>query len=140
MKGKMVVPAVQLGAPACSVRKLLLRWSPPEMGWTKLNTDGSFIAPTGAAGGGMILHDDRGEIIYIACREIRNCDSALEVELAACREGIYLDLHRTDLPIIDELDSAEAVAMLTVTTTDRSRHRSLIEEIRRLVDLDAREI
>ena len=82
----------------------------------------------------------RGEIIYSACREIRTSDNGLEVELAACREGIYLALHRTDMSIIVELDSAEAVTMLTITTTDRSRHRSLIEEICRLVDLHAREI
>ena len=91
-------------------------------------------------GGGIILRDDRGQIIYSACREIRTCDSALKAELAACREGIYLALHRTDLPIIVELDSAEVVAMLTVTTTGISRHHSLIEGIHRLVDLDAREI
>ena len=88
----------------------------------------------------MILRDDRGEIIYSACRELRACESALEAELAACREGLELALHRTNLPIIVELDSAEAVTLLTTRTRDRSRHHILIEEIRRLADTDDREI
>ena len=102
---------------------------PPSAGWAKLNTDGSFVAATGAAGGGMILRDDRGDIIFNACREINTCDSVLEAELSACREGIDLAVHRTMLPIIVELDSAEAVAMLKAPTTDMSQHRSLVEEI-----------
>ena len=44
---------------------------PPSAGWAKLNTYDSFVAATGAAGGGMILRDDRGDmksyikIIYV---------------------------------------------------------------------------
>ena len=113
---------------------------PPSRGWAKLNTDGSFVAPTGAAEGGMVLRDDRGDITYSACRELRTCDNALEAELLACREGLDLALHRTTLPIIIEMDSAQAVSMLRAPTTDRSRHRRLVEEINRLVELDAREI
>lgn len=88
----------------------------------------------------MILRDERGAIIYSACRELCTCDSGLEAELAACREGLDLALHRTNKPIMVELDSAEAVSMLTAHSTDRSQHRTLIEEIRKLAANDAREI
>ena len=57
----------------------------------------------------MILRDDRGEIIYNACRELRTCDNALDAELAACREGLELALHRSNLPILVELDSGGGV-------------------------------
>ena len=93
-------------------------WTPPESGWTKLNTDGSFIPSTGMAGGGMILRDAHGDIIYSACREIRICDNALDAELAACREGLELALHRTVLPILVELDSTEAVSLITAHSED----------------------
>ena len=44
------------------------------------------------------------------------------------------------MPIIVEMDSAEAVAMLKAPTTDRSQHRSLVEEISSLAALEAREV
>ncbi|XBH62951.1 hypothetical protein VPH35_117042 [Triticum aestivum] len=140
VKGKMVVVASPPAARVISGAKMQPRWVPPDTGWTKLNTDGSFITSTGAAGGGMILRDDRGEIIYSACRELRACESALEAELAACREGLELALHRTNLSIIVELDSAEAVTLLTTRTRDRSRHHILIEEIQSLADINDSEI
>lgn len=87
----------------------------------KLNTDGSHVPPTGEAGGGMILRDERGDIIYTACRQILTCDNGLEAELAACREGLELALYRTNLLIMVELDCAEAVSMLLhILEIDRS--------------------
>ncbi|XP_073368034.1 uncharacterized protein [Aegilops tauschii subsp. strangulata] len=139
-KGKMVVLPSPPRAPESMAPKVRAHWVPPQPGWVKLNTDGSYIAATGAAGGGMILRDDRGEIIYSACRELRTCDNALEAELEACREGLELALHRSNLPILVELDSAEAVSMITAHEMDRSSHRALIKEIRRLAGSDAREI
>ena len=88
----------------------------------------------------MILRDDRGEIIYTAYRELRTCDTALGVELAACKEGLELALHRTGLPITVELDCAEAVAMITANVEDRSVYRTLIQEIRDIVAAAGREI
>ncbi|XBI14851.1 hypothetical protein VPH35_057369 [Triticum aestivum] len=139
-KGKMVVLPSPPRAPESTALKVRAHWVPRQPGWVKLNTDRSYIAATGAAGGGMILRDDRGEIIYSACRELRTCDNALEAELEACKEGLELALHRSNLPILVELDSAEAVSMITAREMDRSSHHALIKEIRRLAGSDAREI
>ena len=49
-------------------------------------------------------------------------------------------LHRSDLPIIIEMDSVEAVNMLNASRRDRSRHRVLVEEIKRMKDAETREI
>ena len=67
---------------------------PPAVGLAKLNTDGSYIPATGAAGGGMVLRGAAGEIIYTACMQLRTCANGLEAELAACSEGLALALHR----------------------------------------------
>ena len=88
----------------------------------------------------MILRDDRGEIIYTACREARTCDNALGAELAACKEGLELALNRTGLPITVELDCAEAVAMITANGEDRSVHRTLIQEIRDIAAAAGRKV
>ena len=49
-------------------------------------------------------------------------------------------LHRSDLPIIIDIDSVEIVNMLNTSRRDRSRHRVLVEEIKRMKDAEAREI
>ncbi|KAI4979616.1 hypothetical protein ZWY2020_016369 [Hordeum vulgare] len=113
---------------------------PPTTGWAKLNTNDSFIAATGATGGGMVLRDDRGDIIFSTCRRIHTCDSALEAELLACRKGLDLALHRTMMTVIVEMGSAEAVAMLTAPTTSKSPPWPIVHEIRNLTERHAREI
>ena len=55
------------------------KWSPPPAGWVKLNTDGSWTED-GKAGAGMVLRDDRDNIIYSSCRELFSCRDALEAE------------------------------------------------------------
>ena len=86
------------------------------------------------------MRDDRGDIIYSACRELRTCNNALEAELATCREGLELALYRTNLPIMVAMDNTEAVAMLTGRQRDRSVHRALVGEIRSMASLATREI
>ncbi|XP_073363229.1 uncharacterized protein [Aegilops tauschii subsp. strangulata] len=140
VKGKMILNAPPILTREPAPLKEERGWVAPELGNTKLNTDGSFIPATGLAGGGMVLRDSEGKIIFSACREIRACDNALTAELAACREGLELALFRTDAPIKVELDCAEAVTMITARVQDRSAHRTVIEEIRRLATMEGREV
>ena len=115
VKGKMIV---QTGAPTQHPEvssKMDQRWVMPPTGWTKLNVGGSYVHATGATGGCMVLHSDRGKIIFTACREIRTYDNSLHAELAACREGLELALYWTELPIAIEMDSTEAVKMIKAT-------------------------
>ena len=88
----------------------------------------------------MILRDTQGNIIFSACRELRTCGDALGAELAACREGLELALHRTTLPILVELDSSEAVSLIIAKSDDRSVHRFVIQEIKSLASTEDREI
>ena len=57
VKGKMVINAAPPAHTASALAKEELSWVAPATGWTKLNTDGSFIPATGMAGGGMTLRD-----------------------------------------------------------------------------------
>jgi hypothetical protein len=43
------------------------KWIPPSANVAKLNVDGAF-AGKGHAGCGMILRDQKGDVIYVACR------------------------------------------------------------------------
>lgn len=111
-----------------------LSWKPPMSGWMKLNTDGAFIS-LDAAGAGMIMRDHLGAINFSACRALFTCRDALEAELCACMEGLSLAIQRTDLPIVVELDSLEAVSLISGAEVDRSVYASIVKEIKHLMSL-----
>jgi ribonuclease HI len=82
----------------------LLGWSIPPTGWVKLSIDGSYKPDDGSAGCGMVLRDENGHVIFLACRYVPRCIEAVEAELWACHEGLELALERSQLPIIVESD------------------------------------
>ena len=83
----------------------------------------------------MILRDHRGAVNFSSCRPLYSCRDALETELCACMEGISLTLQRSDLPIVVELDSLEAVTMISCEVVDRSVYASIVKEIKYLLSL-----
>uniref|UniRef100_R7WB08 Putative LRR receptor-like serine/threonine-protein kinase n=1 Tax=Aegilops tauschii TaxID=37682 RepID=R7WB08_AEGTA len=89
----------------------------------------------GKAGAGMVLRDDRGNIIYSSCRELFSCRDALEAEISACMEGLSLAIQRSDLPICIEMDSILAVNMLNDSGVNRSVYAALVQEIMHLKSL-----
>jgi len=111
-----------------------IRWKPPELGWNKLSTDGSFDS-SGNAGAGMILRDHRGIIIFSACRTLYSYRDALEAELCVCMEGISVAIQWSDLPILLEMDSLEAVAMISCDIVDHSVYASIVNDIKHLISL-----
>ncbi|XP_073351694.1 uncharacterized protein [Aegilops tauschii subsp. strangulata] len=135
VKGKMVLSPDSVRLAPNQVKKQraceaeMQRWSRPPDGWSKLNTDGSYVAANRTAGCGMVLRDAHGEIIFTACRQLFACDNALDAELEACKEGLALALERTTCPIQVELDCSEAVVMLQATERNRSRHMTIVSEI-----------
>jgi hypothetical protein len=62
-------------------------WERPVRGRLKLNNNRSFLESIGEAGAGMMLHGADGEVIFTACRYLKNYSSALKAELPACKEG-----------------------------------------------------
>ncbi|XP_073362924.1 uncharacterized protein [Aegilops tauschii subsp. strangulata] len=93
VKGKMVAaPRVKREqvAHVYQAKEQTFRWEAPPAGWDALNIDGSFSDKDGSAGAGMVLRDEHGAIIFSSSRELRQCMSPLESELAACMEGISL--------------------------------------------------
>ena len=88
----------------------------------------------------MVLRNEKGELIFTACRQLFTCNNSLQAELEACREGLQLALHRTNMPILVELDCSEAVSMLSARSVNHSQVRALVEEIRGIVAIESREI
>ena len=133
IKGKQVVDyfgePVRKQNPMCHVE----HWTPPVAGCVKLNVDGSFQPTDGTAGAGMILRDHLGDVMLAAIRGLGNCADALEAELAAIHEGITLSLNWTELDILVETDSADAVQLISAAGKDRSAHTHKVMEIRSIL-------
>ncbi|KAK1644334.1 hypothetical protein QYE76_062139 [Lolium multiflorum] len=91
--------------------KVQSKWQLPSPGWVKLNVDGSFMQQDGDGAAGMVLRDDRGEIIFSSCRYLSTCSSALEAELAATMEGIALAKQWSNAPLIVETDASEVIRL-----------------------------
>jgi ribonuclease HI len=72
----------------------------------KLNVDGSFVVQTGEAGVGVVIRDNRGEVVLTAWRVLYRCASADEAEAQACTEGLRLASQWCPGPIVVESDSA----------------------------------
>jgi hypothetical protein len=81
----------------------------------------------------MILRDVEGQIIVSACKLLNPCQSPLEAELEACRDGLALALEWSTLPCTVELDSSVAVKMIQSPELDRSLFAGIVQDIKQLL-------
>jgi ribonuclease HI len=134
-KGKMVINLDQgfkkAGPKIDGRKKVRKRWEKPNRGEAKLNVDGAFTRD--GAGTGMVLRDQAGEIIFAACRSLRQCSSATEAEILAIEEGLQLSLFWTPLKITVESDCVEAVELIKEGTPNTSAYAFRINTIRELI-------
>uniref|UniRef100_A0ACD5TZV9 Uncharacterized protein n=1 Tax=Avena sativa TaxID=4498 RepID=A0ACD5TZV9_AVESA len=115
-----------------------LSWRKPDAGAVKLNVDGSYNETSGEGGTGMILRDNTGAVLFLACRFLPLCSSPLEAELQACLEGIQKARSWTDLPCVVESECKEVVSMLSMTLANRSHFAHVVQEIKELLKDDPR--
>lgn len=65
----------------------------------------------------------------MSCRELRQCASPLESELAACSEGVSLATQWSELPFVIQTDCAEVTKLIEGGNGNQSKHMMLIREI-----------
>ncbi|XBH85970.1 hypothetical protein VPH35_073750 [Triticum aestivum] len=132
IKGKMTVSAECTGS-LVKVKPPNRPWPAPQPGYTALSVDGSFLASDGSAAAGMILRDEEGKIIFSADRYIFHCNDSLEAEIHALMQGMVLAIQNTSLPVIVQLDSAEALSILSNNGLLKSSYGQLVLEIKELM-------
>jgi hypothetical protein len=70
IKGKMVIDQekgfTQTRKSIVELERPRHAWKPPDANMAKLNVDGAF-SPDGRAGRGMLLRNQRGEVLFAAC-------------------------------------------------------------------------
>ena len=86
-------------------------WAPPQLGHLKLNVDGASRGNPGQAGGGGLLRDHRGRIIF-AFSLFYDVQTNTAAEAMAIRDGLLLCEARDLRDIVLESDSRVLVDML----------------------------
>jgi hypothetical protein len=134
-KGKMIIDqGCHIGVKSQHQdgrKKEQKRWTAPEPGHAKLNTDGAFLNSS-EAGIGMVLNHE-GKVVVAAYQEVQQCQDATEAELMTIEEGIQLSLMSTNLPFLIETNCSEACELIQQTTPNTSIYAFRISVIRELI-------
>ncbi|XP_034594752.1 uncharacterized protein [Setaria viridis] len=129
----MVEALVCLGAKGVrSNHRAQESWHPPEEGWVKVNSDGTFEVRTRNGSGVAVVRDHLGQVQAAQARWQGQVDDALMVEALAARDGLELAHELGYTQVILEMDNSTLVNALKVTMADRSRIAGLWHDIREL--------
>ncbi|KAE8818760.1 Alpha-amylase [Hordeum vulgare] len=131
IKGKMSLYAAL--KPYHAPKPPEVPWPAPNQGSVALSVDGSFHKEDGSAAIGMVLRDDKGEILMAAYRFIFHCNDPLEAELHAIMQGMALAIQHSHLPVVVQSDSSEAISCLTNGTLLHSAYGHIVLEIKFLL-------
>ncbi|XP_050263838.1 uncharacterized protein LOC126708060 [Quercus robur] len=80
----------QLGAPKTTCPTENRKMDPPSEGWYKVNVDGAVFKESGNCGIGIVIRNERGEIMGAMSKRLDLPLGALEVEAKAFEEGMLL--------------------------------------------------
>ena len=89
-KALVVEFSEQLGAPKQLAPLRTERWIPLSEGWYKVNVNGTVFKESGSCGIGIVIRNDRGEIMGAMSKMMDLPLGALEVEAKAFEEGMLL--------------------------------------------------
>ncbi|KAL1557893.1 hypothetical protein AAHA92_08426 [Salvia divinorum] len=113
------------------MRSLPVRWCPPDHPWVKLNTDGSFAAGSGQAGGGGLVRDSDGMLLGAFCTPLV-ATSGFEAELLALCQGLLMAKEH-GVHVWIELDTTAIVDLLKSRKHGPTALRHTIVQIRLLL-------
>lgn len=107
------------------------KWTPPESGWIKVNSDAALDKSRGVGGAGAIFRDNQGAFRGALSDHIAHVTSPDAAELIACRKAIQrakdLGIQRVHL----ELDSQVVAAMIKGTSKNLTALGAVVEDIKR---------
>ena len=109
-------------------------WLLPEVGWYKVNADGSFSQDDGHGGGGVVVRDHHGGFKAGACHFFPIVTDPERAELLACRRGAQLAKELGVRKVIIETDCLSAVVKIGKMELDRSGHGPVTTLVSQLFD------
>ena len=102
-------------------------WTPLKQGWYKVNTDGPVFRETGSCGIGVVVRNEKGQIMGTMCRRLELPLGALEVEAKAVEEGVQFARDLSLGQIVIECDSQVVVSSLCKQGLMQSSVQKVIE-------------
>ena len=107
----------------------VVRWRPPKQGWYKVNTDGATFDDIKCCGVGVVIRNERGELMGALSKKFGLPLGGLEVEAMIVEEGVALawDLGLKD--IIIESDALLVTNSLENQSVMPSSIRKVVEGI-----------
>ena len=108
-----------------------IRWEKPDLGWLKLNTDGSFDDLSGVAGGGGLIRDEQGNWLAGYTRKVGRANSFV-AEAWALRDGLMLCNQLNLSSVIVEFDAKSLVDALNNPDFNNSVISPLFEDRKQL--------
>ena len=89
------------------------RWSPPPIGWFKVNFDVALFQDVGQARLGVIIHDSQGLVMVSLAQNIQLASSMAEMEALAATQALELVAELGFDRVIFEGDSISVIKDLT---------------------------
>ena len=127
----VVVPDTSNKPP---ITQIQVKWTKPNPGWVKLNTDGAVGGVPGKAGGGGVLHCCRGNWVAGFSRKLGAVSSTM-AELWALKDGLLLAKQLNFRNINVELDAKFIVHLLSDPNTVNLMLEPLLNDCRTLINL-----
>jgi hypothetical protein len=111
------------------------KWTPPPLGWVKMNTDAAFCHNSGAASAGIVVRDNKGRVLLTAWKRMRECGSPEPGEAEACLEGLRLTLEWIRHPTWVEMDCLTIIQDIGRKEDTRSSLAGLLVEVKAVGNL-----
>ena len=109
-----------------------VRLEKPDIGWVKLNSDGSSRGNPSVAGSGGLIRNEKGEWICGFARRIR-ITTSFAAELWGLRDGILQCLNPNLSSVLIELDAKSIVDLLVNSDYSNNAISPLVDDCRSLM-------
>lgn len=102
-------------------------WCPPKCGWFKVNIDGAVFKEVGQSGVGVVIRNEKGELMGTMCKKISFPLGTLEAEETAAAEGIALARDLGLREVVIEGDASMVMSALVNLGQSLSSIKKLVE-------------
>ncbi|XVF09409.1 hypothetical protein REPUB_Repub07fG0090300 [Reevesia pubescens] len=109
---------------------IISKWSPPSVGYAKINIDAAIFCDLDAIGVGVAIRDYAGDVLALLSSKIRGRVDPFVAECISLREALKFDLNIGIRDVEVERDSMLTVYAVTKSQVDHSIAGGIVEAIK----------